>query len=38
MIVELIHFSVIWLNTFVSTDGILDTLSPCAIIIGSKID
>ncbi len=38
MIVELIHSSVFWLNTFPPTGEISDTLSPCAIIIGSEID
>ncbi len=38
MIVELIHSSIFWLNTFPPTDSISDTLSPRATIIGSKID
>ncbi len=38
MIVELVHLSVFWLNTFPAGDGVSDTLSSRAIIIGSKVD
>ncbi len=38
MVVELVHLSVFWLNTFPATDGISKTMSPRTIIFGSKID
>ncbi len=37
-IVELVHLSVFWLNTFPASDKVSNTLSPRAIIIGSKVD
>jgi hypothetical protein len=38
MLVELIYFSVFWLNSFPAQDGISDTLSPRAIVVGSQVD
>jgi hypothetical protein len=38
MIVELIYYSVFWLNSFPAKDGVSNTLSPRAIITGSNID
>ncbi len=36
--VALVHLSVFWLNTFLATDGISETMSPRTIIVGSKVD
>ena len=38
MIAELIYLSVFWLNCFPARDGISNTLSPRAIIVGAEID
>jgi hypothetical protein len=38
MVVELIYYSVFWLNTFPARDGISDILSPRSIVTGSQID
>ncbi len=38
MVVELVHLSVFWLNTFPATDGILAILSHRAIVIGTQVD
>ena len=38
MLVELIYYSVFWLNSFPARDGISDTLSPRAIVTGSHVD
>ncbi len=38
MVVELVHLSVFWLNTFPATDGILAAMSPRAIIVGLQVD
>jgi hypothetical protein len=36
--IELVHYSMFWLNSFPANDGISDTLSPRAIIFGSHVD
>jgi len=38
LIVEIVSNAVFWLNCFPHKEGIHPTLSPCTIIIGSKID
>ena len=38
IIIELIYYSVFWLNSFPAAGGISDTLSPRTIIVGSTID
>jgi hypothetical protein len=38
MIIEMVYFSVFWLNGFPATDGVSNTLSPRAIVVGMQID
>jgi hypothetical protein len=38
MVAELVYYSVFWLNSFPAQDGISNTLSPRAIVIGSHVD
>ena len=38
MLVELVYFSVFWLNSFPARDGVSTTLSPRAIVHGTNID
>ena len=38
MVAELIYYCVFWLNTFPARDGVSDTLSPRAIVMGSNLD
>ena len=38
MTIEMIYYNVFWLNSFRPADGISDMLSPCALVIGSKLD
>jgi hypothetical protein len=36
--IEMVHYSMFWLNSFPANDGISDTLSPRVIIVGSRVD
>ena len=38
MTIEMIYYSVFWLNSFPTTDGISDMLSPHAFVIGTKLN
>ena len=38
MIIEMVYYSTFWLNSFPADDGISDTLSPRALVVGSQID
>jgi hypothetical protein len=38
LIVEMVYFSVFWLNSFPARDGISETLSPRALVTGQQID
>jgi hypothetical protein len=38
MVVEMVRASVFWLNMFLVTDGVSDTLSPRGLIVGLKLD
>jgi hypothetical protein len=38
MVIEMVHSSVFWLNMFPILDGVSDTMSPRAIIVGLKLD
>jgi hypothetical protein len=38
MIIEMVSYSTFWLNSFPAHDGISDTLSPWAILVGSHLD
>lgn len=38
MVTELAYYAVYWLNNFPALDGISDTLSPRAIVVGSTVD
>jgi hypothetical protein len=36
--IELVYYCVFWLNDFPPKGGISDTMSPCAMVVGSTID
>ncbi len=36
--IELIHYCVLWLNSFPANGGISDTMSPRSIVVGSEVD
>jgi hypothetical protein len=38
MVIEMVYFSVFWLNSFPARDGISSTLSPRTLVTGQKID
>jgi hypothetical protein len=38
IVTEMIYYSTFWLNSFPAADGISDTLSPRAIVVGTRLD
>ena len=38
LIIEMVYASTFWLNSFPPADGISDTISPRAIIVGTRLD
>ena len=38
MVTEMIYLSTFWLNSFLPSNGISTTLSPCAIVVGTQLD
>jgi acetolactate synthase regulatory subunit len=38
MVVEMVYFSNFWLNSFPAMDGISETMSPRAIVVGTQLD